>query len=401
MQQADFPIFEQVLPNGKPLVYLDSAATTQKPRIVVQQMAQFYEKYNANVHRGVHYLAVQATSQYEGAREVVRQFLNARHSEEVIFTRGATESINLVAAGLQSELQPGDEVLITAMEHHANLIPWQQVCQKAGAKLQVLPINPAGELILEELDTLLNERTRLFAFVHISNTLGTINPIKQLIHLAKAKNIPVLVDAAQSAASGQLDVQALDCDFLVFSGHKLFGPTGIGVLYGKKERLEALPPYQFGGDMIRSVSFEESTFAPLPYRLEAGTPNIVGAIGLAAAIDYIRSLDSSAIAMHLQQLTAYAKSQLEQFPGLTLTGQAAHRAPIFSFTMQHAHPHDIATIVNEYGVALRAGHHCTQPLMDFYQIPASARASFSIYNTMEEVDVLVEALWQVRGVFGG
>lgn len=391
--KQSFPILKQPLPNGKSLVYLDNAATTQKPEMVLAALSAFYKKHNANVHRGVHYLATQATAAYEQARATAQGFLNAASREEVIFTSGTTEGINLVASSLaQSMLKPDDEVLITAMEHHSNLIPWQQACLQTGAKLKVIPIHKSGELQLDALDQLLTPRTCLLAVTHISNTLGTINPIKLLIEKAHKVGAMVLIDAAQSAAYYPLDVQALDCDFLVFSGHKVFGPTGIGVLYGKKVLLEALPPYQFGGEMIRSVSFEKTTFAALPHRLEAGTPNIAGAVGLAAALRFIEQLDREAIQAYLKELLEYGTEQLRQIEDLTIIGNAAQKSAIISFTLETAHPHDIATILNEYGVAIRAGHHCTEPLMDFYEVPATARASFSIYNTKKDVDQLVEGI---------
>jgi cysteine desulfurase/selenocysteine lyase len=399
--KQQFPIFQSVAASGRSSIYLDNAATTHKPAVVTDRIAFFYQNHNANVHRGVHHLAVQATAAYEEARETVRQFIGAAHREEVIFTSGATESINTVAQGMAHQLKAGDEVLITAMEHHANLVPWQQICQQTGARLCVCPIQSDGTIDLAQLDQRLTEATRILAIVHISNTLGTINPIEKIIPLARAKDIPVLIDAAQSAATYPIDVQSMDCDYLVFSGHKAFGPTGIGVLYGKKSQLAALKPLRYGGEMIRTVSFEASTFAPLPYRLEAGTPNIAGAVGLAAALRFIQGLGKEKMLTHLKGLAAYARQQLLTINDVELIGTAPDKAPIFSFILPYAHPHDIATILNEYGIAIRAGHHCTQPLMRIFEVPATARASFSIYNTTDDVDALVEGLKEVERIMKG
>lgn len=398
--RLDFPVLHQVNHNGYPLIYLDNAATTQKPRLVVQCMEDFYYRDNANVHRGVHSLAARATEAYENSRKKVRAFLNAARAEEIIFVRGATEGINLVAQCFAGpRLKEGDEVLISAMEHHSNLVPWQQLCLQKKARLRVIPMNERGELQLENLGELLNERTCMAALVHISNALGTINPIEEVINQARRKNIPILIDAAQSAASYPIDVAALDCDFLVFSGHKVFGPTGIGVLYGKQEHLESMAPYQFGGEMIESVSFEKTTFTGLPHKFEAGTPHIAGAIGLGAAIDYIEQTGKQEMAAYLRELPAYAAEKLSAINGLRIIGQASEKSAIVSFFLDDIHPHDIATILNEEGIAIRAGHHCTQPIMDFFGIPGTARASFSIYNTKEEIDQLAATLQTVKRIF--
>lgn len=396
--RAQFPILESA--TDRPLIYLDNAATTQKPAVVIEAVAQYYRHHNANVHRGIYPLAYETTQAYEGARERLRQFVNARDRREIVFVRGATEGINLVAQSfLAEQLRPGDEVLISAMEHHANLVPWQQWRLRRGARLRVIPMAPDGTLILDQLDELLNERTRMLAIVHISNTLGTINPVQQLTALARERNIPVLIDAAQSAAYYPLDVQALGCDFLVFSGHKLFGPTGIGVLYGRRELLDQMPPYQMGGEMIRSVTFERTNFAPSPQRFEAGTPNIAGAIGLAAAIDYIQSLDREQMQIHLQDLLRYATRRLKAIPGLRIIGEAPEKSAILSFQLGRIHPHDLATWLAEAGICVRAGHHCTQPIMDFFEIPGTTRASFSIYNTRQEIDRLATALQEAADFF--
>ncbi|MEM1319668.1 MAG: cysteine desulfurase [Bacteroidota bacterium] len=391
-----FPLFQQ----HPQLVYLDSAATTQKPQSVIDALQQYYLHENANIHRGLYHLAAKATEKYEGARQKVQQFLHAPKAADIVFTRGATEAINLVAQSFAApRLQAGDNILITAMEHHANLLPWQMLCKQKGAELRVLPMDRQGQLQLEYLDKLLDERTRLFAFVHISNTLGTINPIRELIDSAHRRGVPVLVDGAQSAAHYELDVQELDCDFLVCSGHKLYGPTGIGVLYGKTAHLKSMPPYQYGGDMIRSVSFGESSFARPPQRFEAGTPNIAGAIGLGAAIDFLQQLDHKAVRTHFQQLLHYAREQLSLIRGLQFIGTAAQQTAIVSFTIKDIHPHDIATVLGEAGIAVRAGHHCTQPIMDFLNIPGTIRASLSIYNSKEDIDRLTTALQSLKSIF--
>ena len=398
--RADFPAL-QLTVRGKPLVYLDNAATSQKPRAVLDALRHYYEEGNANVHRGVHYLSEHATAAYEGAREKARRFLNAREAREVIFVRGTTEGVNLVASSFgRANLKPGDEVLVSAMEHHSNIVPWQLVCEERGAKVTVIPMNRRGELLLDEYERLLGPRTRIVAVAHVSNSLGTINPIAEMVRLAHARGVPVLVDGAQAAPHLPIDVQALGCDFYTVSGHKMFGPTGIGLLFGQAERLEALPPYQGGGDMIRSVTFAKTTFAPIPAKFEAGTPHIAGAIGLGAAIDYLAGLDRDALATHEQDLLGYATDQLAALPGVRLIGTAAHKASVVSFVVEGVHAHDVGTIVDREGVAIRTGHHCTQPVMEFFGIPATARASFAFYNTRADVDALVAAVGTVQQVFG-
>jgi len=398
--RADFPAL-QLSVRGKPLVYLDNAATSQKPRAVLEALQRYYEEGNANVHRGVHYLSEHATAAYEGAREKARRFLNAREAREVIFVRGTTEGVNLVASSFgRANLKPGDEVLVSAMEHHSNIVPWQLACEERGATVTVIPMNRRGELLLDEYERLLGPRTRIVAVAHVSNSLGTINPIAEMVRLAHARGVPVLVDGAQAAPHLLIDVQALGCDFYTVSGHKMFGPTGIGLLYGRAERLEALPPYQGGGDMIRSVTFAKTTFAPIPAKFEAGTPHIAGAIGLGAAIDYLAGLDRDALATHEQDLLGYATDQLAALPGVRLIGTAAHKASVVSFVVEGVHAHDVGTIVDREGVAIRTGHHCTQPVMEFFGIPATARASFAFYNTRADVDALVAAVGTVQQVFG-
>jgi cysteine desulfurase/selenocysteine lyase len=399
--RADFPILQQTIA-GRPLVYLDNAATTQKPNCVMESLKHYYEFDNANVHRAVHTLSERATHDYELARDKVQKFIHAKSREEIIWTKGTTESINLVAQSyLRPHLMAGDEILITAMEHHANIVPWQLVAQQTGACLRVLPINDQGELIIDQLEQLVSEKTKLFAVAYIANSIGTINPIKQLIDFCHSKNVPVLVDAAQAAPHIRLDVEKLNCDFLVFSSHKCYGPTGIGVLYGKKHLLEAMPPYQGGGDMIHTVSFEQSTYAPLPLKFEAGTPNIADAIAFAAALDYLAALDWPSVMHYEHQLFLAAHQALTAIPELRIIGDApaSHHAAILSFVFDHLHPHDVATILNEYGVAVRAGHHCAMPLMQRFQVPATTRVSFSFYNTLAEIDVLVEAIWAAKKIF--
>ncbi len=398
--RADFPILRRTV-HGKPLVYLDNAATTQKPQAVIDALTRYYTDGNANVHRGVHLLSEIATEAFDGARVKVRRFFNAASDREIVFTRNATESINLVAyAFARPRLQPGDEILISAIEHHSNIVPWQLVCEERGAKLRVAPIDDRGALILEEFVRLLNGRTRLVAVTDMSNALGTINPIEEMVAAARAAGVPVLVDGSQAAYHMPVDVRALDVDFYVATGHKLYGPTGIGVLYGREALLEAMPPFLGGGDMIASVSFEKSTWNELPFKFEAGTPHIEGAIGLGAAIDYIQSVGLDAIAAHEADLLAYGTEMLSGVPGVRLVGTAPKKASILSFLMDSAHPHDIGTIVDREGVAIRTGHHCAQPVMDRFGIPATARASFAMYNTREEIDALVAALHKVNEVFG-
>ncbi|NLX12389.1 MAG: cysteine desulfurase [Phycisphaerales bacterium] len=398
--RADFPILQQRV-HGRPLVYLDNAATTQKPRQVIEAVARYYNEDNANVHRGVHTLSMRATESYENARRTVQRFIGAEHPEEIIFTRGATEAINLVAqAYARPRLRSGDEILISAMEHHSNIVPWQMVCEQTGARLRVIPINDAGELLMDEYASLITPRTRLVAVVHLSNALGTINPLKRIIELAHARNVPVLVDAAQSAAHLPIEVNELDCDFLAFSGHKLYGPTGIGVLYGRKEILAEMPPYQGGGDMILSVRFERTIYNELPYKFEAGTPNIAGAVGLAAAIDYIERIGRENIAAYENRLLDEAIRKLSDIRELKFIGTAAERAAVLSFILEDIHPHDIGTILDGEGIAIRTGHHCAQPVMERLSVPATARASLAFYNTTEEIDVLVQGIRRVLKVLG-
>ncbi len=397
--RADFPLLGRSM-RGKALSYLDNAATSQKPRHVIDAIHRYYEVMNANVHRGVYQLSEEATSAYEWGRAMVAQYLNAPSPAEIVFVRGATEGVNLVAATFgRRHFGPGDEVLISGMEHHSNLVPWQMVCEERGARLRVIPMNQRGELVLEPLPALLTPRTKLVAVVHVSNSLGTINPVEEIIAQAHARGIPVLLDGAQAAPHGPVDVQALDCDFYVVSGHKMFGPTGVGALFGKRALLEAMPPYQGGGEMIRSVTFEKTIYAPLPMKFEAGTPNIEGGVGLGAAVSYLQQLDWSGVATHEADLLTYATERLAEIPGIRLIGTAARKVAVVSFTLEGAHPHDIGTILDQEGVAIRTGHHCTQPVMDFFGVPATARASFAFYNTRADVDRLVAGVWQVRELF--
>ncbi len=398
--RADFPALAQQV-RGKPLVYLDNAASTQKPRQVIDTLADFYRHDFANIHRSVHTLGERATARYEAARETVRRFLNARRAEEIVFVRGTTEAINLVAQSWgRANLKEGDEILITAMEHHSNIVPWQLVCRQTGARLRVAPIDTHGELILEELAKRIGPRTRLVSVVHMSNALGTLNPVKEIVALAHARGIPVLLDGAQAVPHLPVDVQALDCDFYAFSGHKLYGPTGIGALYARHELLEAMPPWQGGGEMIRTVTFEETTYNDPPFKFEAGTPAIAEAVGLAAAIDYLEGIGWEAIAAHEHDLLEYATARAGEVPGLRLIGTAREKGAILSFTVDRVHPHDLGTFLDHYGIAVRAGHHCTMPVMDFFQVPATVRASFGIYNTRQEVDLLIDALKEIIEVFG-
>ncbi|MCI0451382.1 MAG: cysteine desulfurase [Candidatus Latescibacteria bacterium] len=397
--RRDFPILAREV-HGKPLVYLDNAATSQKPRAVIDAVSGYYESANANVHRGVHTLSVLATEMYEGAREKTRALVNAAETAEIVFTRGTTEAINLVASSFgQARVRPGDEVVISAMEHHSNIVPWQLLCQRAGAKLRVVPMEKSGDLRLDEYRKLLNERTRIVAVAHVCNSLGTVNPIAEMIAIAHERDIPVLVDGAQAVPHFRADVRALGADFYAFSGHKMFGPTGAGVLYARRALLETLPPYQGGGDMIASVTFEKTTYNVLPHRFEAGTPDIAAAIGLGAAIDYMDALGSDAIEAYEGELVAYAVDALSSIPGVTLVGTPKHRVGVVSFTIEGVHPHDAGMILDHEGIAIRAGHHCTQPVMDFYGVPATNRASFAFYNTRDEVDRLVGAIAKVREVF--
>jgi cysteine desulfurase/selenocysteine lyase len=398
--RRDFPVLSGTA-NGKPLVYLDNAATSQKPRQVIEALTRFYTDENANIHRGVYELSQRATLAYEGARAKVQRFLNAADPHEIVFVRGATEAINLVATTMaRSRLRPGDEVIVSAMEHHSNIVPWQIACELTGARLRVIPMSDAGELDVEAYEALLNDRTRLVAVAHVSNSLGTINPVRTMARMAHEVGVPVLVDGAQAAPHLLIDVQDLGADFYAISGHKMFGPTGIGVLYGRAELLDALPPYQGGGEMIRSVTFEKTTYAPLPAKFEAGTPHIAGAIGLGAAVDYIRHLSWEWIAQHEHDLLEHATRTLTAIPGVRLVGTARAKAAVVSFVMDGIHAHDIGTILDQEGIAIRTGHHCTQPVMDRLGLPATARASFAFYNTRDEVDALARGVERVREVFG-
>jgi len=397
--RSDFPILGERI-HGKPLVYLDNAATTQKPRAVIDRLTEYYTTENANVHRGVHLLSERATTAYDGARTTVQRFLNAAESREIVFVRGTTEAINLVAQTFgRVHVGPGDEVVISAMEHHSNIVPWQILCDEKQARLRVIPITDEGALRLDEYEKLLTDRTRIVSVVHVSNALGTINPVAEIVRLAHARGIPVLVDGAQAVAHATVDVRALDCDFYVFSGHKMLGPTGIGVLYGKAALLEAMPPYQSGGDMISSVTFERTLYNKLPYKFEAGTPNIADAIGLATAVEYLTAVGLDRIAAHEHDLLLHGTEALSRVPGLRMTGTAAPKAGILAFVLEDVHPHDIGTILDRAGIAIRTGHHCCQPLMDRLGVPATARASLALYNTREEIDALASVLRTVRQVF--
>ncbi len=398
--RRDFPILGTRV-RGKPLVYLDNAATSQKPLAVIEATDRYYREQNANIHRAVHYLSERASALYEDARAKVAAWLGVGDPRRVIFLRGATEAINLVAASWgRTNVRAGDEILVTAMEHHANIVPWQLLCEEKGATLRVIPMDRTGTLLLDEAERLFTPRTRILAFPQVSNSLGTINPAAELIAMAHARGVPVLVDGAQAVPHGRVDVDALGADFYAISGHKMFGPTGIGVLVGRADLLEAMPPYQGGGDMIRSVTFAKTTYAPIPGKFEAGTPDIAGVVGLAAAVDYLAALDWDAITAHEASLLAAAVEQLCDIPGVTLVGTAAHKASVVSFVMDGVHAHDIGTIVDQEGVAVRTGHHCTQPVMDFFGVPATTRASFAFYNTRADVDALAAALRGVRRLFG-
>jgi cysteine desulfurase/selenocysteine lyase len=397
--RRDFPILARDV-RGKKLVYLDNAATSQKPRAVVDTVARYYEQENANIHRGVHFLSELATSEHDSARQAVKSFINAPDTREIIFVRGTTEAINLVAQTYgRANVGPGDEVLITAMEHHSNIVPWQMLCEEKGAKLRVAPINDAGELLLDEFAKLLTPRTKIVAVAHVSNALGTVNPVKEIIQLAHQKNIPVLIDGAQAVPHMKVDVQALDADFYTLSSHKMFGPMGIGVLYGKAQLLESMPPYQGGGDMISSVTFEKTTYNKLPFKFEAGTPDVAGAIGLGAAIQYLNEIGIENISKYEHDLVSYAVEKLFAIPGVRLIGTAKERAGVISFVIEGVHPHDVGTILDQEGIAIRTGHHCAQPIMERFGIPATARASFAFYNTKEEVDTLANGIQKVREVF--
>ena len=397
--RKDFPVLHQLV-NGKPLVYLDNGATSQKPQCVIDALVRYYTTDNANVHRGVHTLSQRATDDYENARSKIRSFLNAASDQEIIYTRGTTESINLVAQTFgRQNIGPGDEIIVSNMEHHSNIVPWQILCEEKGSKLRVVPIDDSGELLVDEFEAMLGPRTKLVSITHVSNALGTIVPAERIVELAHAHGVPVLLDGAQAVPHMRVDVRSLDCDFYVFSGHKLFGPTGIGVLYGKAELLESMSPYQGGGEMIKSVTFEKTLYADLPYKFEAGTPNIAGAIGLGEAIDYVEALGFDRIMAHEQELLDYGARALSSIEGVQIIGTAAHKSGILSFIMDGVHPHDIGTILDAEGIAVRTGHHCAQPVMDRFQIPATARASLAMYNTKEDIDALVLGIDRVIEVF--
>ena len=393
--RAQFPILQRQI-DGKPLVYLDNAATTQKPQCVIDSLVDYYTTYNANVHRGAHSLSDEATQKFEQSREVLAQFVNANHSREVIWTSGTTESINIVAHGLSALLQPGDNVVVTEMEHHANLVTWQQACKVSGASLQIAPINDAGELLIDTLAAMLNEKTKFVALPHVSNALGTINPVKEVCRLAKQQGALVLVDGAQAAAHVAVDVQALDCDFYVMSSHKIYGPTGIGILWGREKLLAEWPVWKTGGEMISTVTYQDAVWNELPFRFEAGTPNIADAIGFATAIEWFRQLDLEAVHTHEENLLRSATEQAQDFPGLTIVGNARNKICILSFVLDSGHPADIGFLLDKQGIAVRTGHHCAEPLMGRMGVPGTARASFALYNTLEEVDILFSALKKVK-----
>ncbi|MGH7452248.1 MAG: SufS family cysteine desulfurase [bacterium] len=393
--REDFPILRQKV-RGKPLVYLDSAATSQKPQVVIEAISNYYKAENANIHRGVYYLSELATKAYEDTRLKVKETINANSIKEIVFVRGTTEGINLVASSYGREnVKEGDEIVISAMEHHSNIVPWQMLCEETGAKLRVIPINDDGELLLDEYQKLLNKKTKLVAVVHISNSLGTINPIKRIVDIAHDSNVPVLVDGAQAMPHSKVDVKKLDCDFFVFSGHKVFGPTGVGVLYAKEALLERMPPYQGGGDMIKSVTFEKTLYNDLPHRFEAGTPNIAGVIGLGEALDYVANIGYEKITAYEKELLNYATAALSTIKPLRIIGTAPEKAAVISFVIEGIHPHDVGTILDRDGIAVRTGHHCTQPVMERFNVPATSRASFAFYNTTAEADLLVKGLQNV------
>ncbi|MCY7345832.1 MAG: cysteine desulfurase [Pyrinomonadaceae bacterium] len=397
--RADFPVLSQTV-NGKPLRYLDNAASSQVPQTVIDRGAKYLEEEHSNIHRGVHYLSQHATTEYESAREKVKRFINAKEAKECIFVRGCTEGVNLVAYSYGRKfVNEGDEIIISYMEHHANIIPWQILAEEKGARLRVIPMNERGELIIEEYENMLNERTKIVSVSHVSNSLGTINPVKEMIATAHKFGVPFFLDAAQSVPHFPVDVQDLDCDFMTFSGHKMYAPTGSGILYGKREFLDKMPPYQTGGGMIRTVSFEKTTYASIPDKFEAGTPAIAANIGLGAAIDYLNSIDFEAAARYEHELLEYATEKLSAIEGVRIVGTAKEKASVLSFTIENVHPHDIGTILDQSGIAIRAGHHCAQPVMQFFDVPATARASFAFYNTREEVDVLADAVQKVIEVF--
>ena len=389
--REEFPILDQKI-NGEDLIYLDNAASTQKPKAVINAIKDYYENDHSNVHRGVHTLSVRATEAYENARGKVTEFLNSPNNHQIIFTKGTTDSINLIASSITSLINKNDEILITAMEHHSNIVPWQELCKRTGAILKVIPINKDGEILINDFKDMISAKTRLISVVHLSNTLGTINPIENIIKIAKLHDVITVIDGAQAAGHLPIDVQKLDCDFYLFSGHKIFGPTGIGVLYGKEEILNRIDPYQYGGEMILKVTFKETTYNNLPHKFEAGTPNIAGAVGIGASIDFINGLDRDLCHEYEMSLHDYALNQLEQIDGIRIIGKSSHKSAIISFVIDGMHPHDIGTIINQKGIAVRTGHHCTMPLMDFYEIPGTVRASFSIYNNHSEIDKLIDAI---------
>jgi cysteine desulfurase/selenocysteine lyase len=398
--REDFPILKQKV-HGRPLVYFDNGATSQKPQAVIDAIDRYYVAENSNIHRGVHLLSEQATAAYEAAREKIRGFVSAESDKEIIFVRGTTEAINLVAQSYgRSFLKAGDEIIVSAMEHHSNIVPWQMLCEQVGARLRVIPINHDGEIVMEEYRRLLNEKTKFVSVTHVSNALGTVVPVKEIVALAHERSVPVLIDGAQAAPHLKIDVQDLDCDFYAFSGHKVFGPTGAGVLYGRAELLEKMPPYQGGGDMISLVTFEKTHYNVLPYKFEAGTPHIAGGIGLGAAIDYLQGLDWQQVEAHERELLSYATNELNEINAVRLIGTAKEKAGVVSFVIDHVHAHDVGTILDQEGVAIRAGHHCAMPVMQRFGVPATARASFAFYNTTEEIDVMVHAIHRVLKVFG-
>ena len=393
--RQDFPILGQQV-NGKPLVYLDNAATSQKPQSVIDAIARYYLEENSNIHRGVHTLSDKATQSYEAARTNVQTYIHAAHREEILFVRGTTEGINLVSSSWGGRnVQQEDEIIISAMEHHSNIVPWQILCERTGARLRIIPMSDSGELLLDKFEQLFSAKTKLVSVVHVSNALGTVNPVRRMIDVAHRHGVPVLIDGAQAIPHMAIDVQELGCDFYAFSGHKMFGPTGVGILYGKKSFLESMPPYQGGGDMIKSVTFEKTIYNDLPNKFEAGTPNISGGVALGAAIDYLKKLDPASVAAYEQQLLAYATDALASIRGVRIIGTAAEKAGVISFVLEGIHPHDIGTILDDDGIAIRTGHHCAQPVMQRFGIPATARASFALYNTREEVDALVRGIYNV------
>ena len=399
--RKDFPILQRKTHDSVPLVYLDSTATSQKPQVVIDAMTRYYVEENSNIHRGVHFLSDKATQSYEAARDKIQMYINAASRQEIIFVRSTTEGINLVANSFgRRKFTQGDEIVLTQMEHHSNIVPWQMVCEEKGAKLRIVPIDDKGELDLDQYEKLLNEKTKFVALAHVSNALGTINPIKSMIELAHRRGVPVLIDGAQAVPHIRIDVRELDCDFYAFSGHKMFGPTGIGVLYGKKVLLNAMPPYQGGGDMIKSVTVERTIYNDLPNKFEAGTPNIAGGVGLGATIDYLNQLDFAALSVHEHDLLAYTTESLASIKGLHIIGTAGEKASVISFVLDNIHPHDIGTILDDDGIAIRTGHHCAQPVMQRFGVPATARASFALYNTREEIDALVRGIYKVIQVLG-